>query len=194
MSVVTKQPKPGAKPSVPTADDITVVAADARSADDSPGWDVDLGRWQQLAESALLTEGASGELTLTFIDRDDIAELNAEHMGKTGPTDVLSFPLDDEPMITPDGEVIPALLGDVVLSPAVAGGQFADHAGSYEDELALLVVHGVLHILGHDHGEPAEAATMRSRELALLTEHHWRGSAPVEFRQLHRDDGDPVAD
>ena len=53
-------------------------------------------------------------------------------MGKTGPTDVLSFPLDDESMMTPEGEVIPALLGDVVLSPAVAGAQFADHAGTYD--------------------------------------------------------------
>ncbi|WP_395154474.1 rRNA maturation RNase YbeY [Ilumatobacter sp.] len=171
----------------PSADDITVVAADERSADDSPRWDVDVERWQQLAHAALLTEGASGELTLTFIDLDDMAELNAEHMGKIGPTDVLSFPLDDEPMITPDGEVIPALLGDVVLSPAVAGAQFADHAGTYEDEIALLVVHGVLHILGHDHAEPAEAATMRARELALLIEHHWGGPPPAEFRQLHVD-------
>lgn len=175
---------------MPSADDITVVAADERSADDSPGCDVDVDRWQQLAHAALLTEGGSGELTLTFIDLDDIAELNAEHMGKTGPTDVLSFPLDDEPMITPDGEAIPALLGDVVLSPAVAGEQCAGHAGTYEDELALLVVHGVLHILGHDHAEPGEAVTMRARELALLTEHHWGGPAPVEFRQLHHEEFD----
>jgi probable rRNA maturation factor len=173
---------------VPTTDDITVVAADERSADDSPSCDVDVERWQRLAHAALLTEGASGELTLTFIDVDDIAELNAEHMGKTGPTDVLSFPLDDEQLITPDGEVIPALLGDVVLSPAIAGAQFADHAGTYEDELALLVVHGVLHILGHDHAEPVEAAAMRARELALLTEHHWGGPVPAGFRQLHHDE------
>lgn len=178
------------KLSVPSADDITVVAADERSADDSAGCLVDVERWQRLAHAALLSEGASGELTLTFIDGLDIAELNAEHMGKTGPTDVLSFPLDDEAMITPDGEVIPALLGDVVLSPAVAGAQFAVHAGTYEDELALLVVHGVLHILGHDHAEPGEAATMRARELALLTEHHWGGPAPVKFRQLHHDELD----
>ncbi len=186
---MTKKPKPSVKAGVKSsADDITVVAADERSADDSPDFNVDVERWQRLAHAALLTEGASGELTLTFIDLDDIAELNVEYMGKTGPTDVLSFPLDDESMMTPEGEVIPALLGDVVLSPAVAGAQFADHAGTYDDEIALLVVHGVLHILGHDHAEPAEAATMRARELALLTAHHWGGPAPVEFQQIHHDE------
>ena len=63
---------------MPSADDITVVAADERSADDSPGCNVDVERWERLAHATLLTEGASGELTLTFIDLDDIAELNVE--------------------------------------------------------------------------------------------------------------------
>ena len=111
---------------------------------------------------------ANGELTLTFIDRGDIAELNAEHMGKSGPTDVLSFPMDDEPL---DG--VPTLLGDVVISPAVAADQFAEHAGTIDDELALLVVHGILHVLGHDHAEPHEAAVMRACELDLLERFHW---------------------
>ena len=111
-------------------------------------------------------EGASGELTLTFVDVADMAELNAEHMGKDGPTDVLSFPLDDAmtrspAMIRPGA----ALLGDVVISPAWRSRQFADHAGTFDDEIALLVVHGILHVLGHDHAEPDEAEAMRAREL-----------------------------
>jgi probable rRNA maturation factor len=162
-----------------------VVAEDARSDDDSPSSVIDVDRWQRLAEASLRTEEATGELTLTFIDRDDIAALNAEYMGKTGPTDVLSFPLDDEPI--PDSD-IPVLLGDIVISPAVAAGQCEEHAGTFDDEIALLVVHGVLHILGHDHQETEERAVMQERELALLIEHHWRGPAPVEFRQDHRDD------
>ncbi len=177
----------------------TVVADDARSDTDSPDCAVDIGRWHDLAVAALRTEGAAGELTLTFIDRDEIAELNEQYMDKSGPTDVLSFPLDEVPEDKPPEMVdgtgagadigdIPVLLGDVVISPAVADAQFAEHAGTYDDELALLVVHGVLHILGHDHQDDDEAAVMRARELALLTEHHWGGPAPAAFRQLHADD------
>jgi probable rRNA maturation factor len=170
----------------------TVVAADARSDGDSPTCHVDINRWHDLAVAALRTEDAAGELTLTFIDRDEIAELNEQYMGKSGPTDVLSFPLDETPDEMPagmDAGDIPVLLGDIVVSPAVAAGQFADHAGTYDDEVALLVVHGVLHILGHDHVEDDEAELMRDRELALLTEHHWGGGpTPAAFRQLHADD------
>ena len=177
----------------------TVVADDARSDSDSPTCDVDIDRWHDLALAALRSEGAAGELTLTFIDRTEIAELNEQYMGKLGPTDVLSFPLDDiadepppgfGPEADPgvDGADIPVLLGDIVVSPAVADAQYREHAGTYDDELALLVVHGVLHILGHDHLDDDEAAAMRSRELALLIKHHWNGPAPAAFRQLHTDD------
>lgn len=144
---------------------------------------VDVGRWAALAEASLLTEGATGELTLTFIDDDDIAELNAEYMGKSGPTDVLSFPLDDDD--DPSLPGVPALLGDIVISASVADRQFTEHAGTFDDELALLVVHGVLHILGHDHEEPDETNVMRAREIALLQEHHWSGATPPAFRQAH---------
>jgi probable rRNA maturation factor len=157
-----------------------VVVADERSSDDVSTEPIDLDRWRQLAEDALTAEAVVGELTLTFIDASEMAELNAEYMGKVGATDVLSFPMDDEP--TPG---VPTLLGDVVISPAVAAGQFAEHAGTFDDEIALLVVHGVLHVLGFDHAEPDEAEVMRRRELELLEAHCWGGSAPVGFRQVH---------
>ena len=121
-----------------------------------------------------------GELTLTFVDASEMAALNEQYMGKVGPTDVLSFPMDDDPM-----PGVPTLLGDVVISPAVASAQFAEHAGTFDDEIALLVVHGVLHVLGFDHAEPDEAAVMRRRELELLEAHCWGGSAPIGFRQVH---------
>jgi len=108
--------------------------------------------------------------------------LNAEHMGTQGPTDVLSFPLDDD---EPGQRDVPVLLGDVVVCPAVARDQAPEHAGSLDDELALLVVHGVLHVLGHDHAEPDETAVMRARELELLESFHWDGPAPTSFRQEH---------
>jgi probable rRNA maturation factor len=158
----------------------TVVVADERRSDDSPDVVVETARWRQLALDVLIDSDVVGELTLTFVDRDEIAELNVEHMGKHGPTDVLSFPMDDEPIAG-----VPTLLGDVVISPAVAVAQFADHAGTLDDELALLVVHGILHVLGHDHAEPDETAVMRACELDLLERFHWRGAAPAGFRQAH---------
>jgi probable rRNA maturation factor len=161
-----------------TSGAITVVVADERSPDDSPGVVIDVARWQRLALDVLACEGAAGELTLTFADLDDLAELNEEHMGKQGPTDVLSFPMHDEPVAG-----VPTLLGDVVISPAVAADQFPGHAGTIDDELALLVVHGILHVLGHDHGEPEETAVMRRRELDHLRAFHWHGEVPSGFRQ-----------
>lgn len=161
-----------------TSDAITVVVADERSPQDSPGVVVDVARWQRLALDVLTREGATGELTLTFADRGDLAELNEEHMGKQGATDVLSFPMDDEPVAG-----VPTLLGDVVISPAVAVEQCTGHAGTIDDELALLVVHGILHVLGHDHAEPEETAVMQQRELEHLRAFHWHGEVPTGFRQ-----------
>jgi probable rRNA maturation factor len=155
---------------------VNVVVADERAPNEPPAIDSD--RWADLARAVLDAEGAEGELTLTFVDVAEMTALNGEHMGKVGPTDVLSFPLDDEPM-----PGVPTLLGDVVICPAVAADQFADHAGTFDDELALLVVHGILHVLGHDHDEPDETAVMRRRERELLEAHHWGRPAPDGFRQ-----------
>ena len=161
--------------------DAVVICSDARSAEKTSGVVIDVERWRRLARASLLSEQAVGELTLTFIDRDEIAALNEEHMGAEGATDVLSFPLDDAGV--PPG--VPTLLGDVVVSPAVAASQAPQHAGELDDELALLVVHGVLHILGHDHAEAEEASVMRAREIELLELHHWNHAAPEGFRQTH---------
>jgi probable rRNA maturation factor len=167
------------EPPSPTAALVTVVATDEQAATD--GIPVDVDRWAALAHAALEAAGAHGELTLTFVDRAEIAALNADHLGKDGPTDVLSFPLDTDDAGPAGG--VPVLLGDVVVCPVVALEQAPSHAGTADDELALLVVHGVLHVLGHDHAEPAETAAMRTRELELLSAHHWHGPAPAAFRQ-----------
>jgi probable rRNA maturation factor len=156
--------------------DVRVVAADEQG-----DVAVDVDRWQQLAAAVIRDEGARGELTLTFIDRDEMHALNREHMGVDGPTDVLSFPLDAADVAVPVG--VPVLLGDVVVSPVVAAEQAPQHAGTLDDELALLVVHGVLHVLGHDHATTAETAAMHARERELLERHHWHGAAPAAFRQ-----------
>ncbi len=164
--------------------------------------EIDLVRWRALALEALRAEGVRGacELSLFFVDETTITDLNSEHMGKSGPTDVLAFPIDGIEVAEmqgpgaltrgparphPDHDDMPLLLGDVVVCPAVASRQAPVHAGTTDDEIALLVVHGVLHILGYDHAIDEDTAEMRARELAILCEHHWHGPAPVGFRQDH---------
>lgn len=144
---------------------------------------VDLDRWSRLARQSLEAQGAgAGELNLLFVDRDEMTQLNAEHMGQDGCTDVLSFPLDagdesfpdlDETNLEGDpllGERLLGgrLLGDIVICPDYAAEQAPHHAGTYNDELALLVVHGVLHIMGMDHAESEETAVMQAAESELL--------------------------
>ena len=139
---------------------------------------VDVERWVELARNVLVAEGVAGdaELSLLFVDEATISGLNRRFMDTDGPTDVLAFPIDD-PAGCADARSRgpkPLLLGDVVVCPAVAERQAPEHAGSYDDELALLVVHGVLHVLGHDHGGLDEAATMQARERELLQRFHQR--------------------
>lgn len=147
---------------------------------------VDLPRWVALAEGVLAAEGvATGELTLAFVDEADMAELNQEHMGEAYATDVLSFPIDADLALgghdprEPDGQ--PLLLGDVVVCPRVAATNAPAHAGDVDDELALLVVHGVLHVLGHDHATAEDTTRMQALELHHLQQLHWRGPAPAGF-------------
>ncbi len=149
---------------------------------------VELARWVDLAADVLHDSGVRGEaeLSLVFVDESVMADLNKRFMDAEGPTDVLAFPIDDpidggrwpdsgstgpdrEP---PEVTELPMLLGDVVVCPSVAARQAPEHAGSYDDELALLVVHGVLHVLGMDHADPEETAVMQARERELLDRYH----------------------
>lgn len=138
---------------------------------------IETERWRILAEQALITEDISqGELSLFFIDEQVMANLNAEHMGEIGPTDVLAFPIDgpdQEIHETPTGsDQPPKLLGDVFICPSVARKNADLHGKSFEDEIALLVIHGVLHILGHDHALDEEKRVMQEREKSLLADHY----------------------
>jgi probable rRNA maturation factor len=100
---------------------------------------------------------ADMELSLLLVDRDTIAGLNEAHLGKPGPTDVLAFPIDEPGESPPD---VPAILGDVVLCPAVAYEQAARLDRTPHEELRLLTVHGILHLLGMDHADPEEEREM----------------------------------
>jgi probable rRNA maturation factor len=163
---------------------IEVFAADEQT--DIP---VDTMRWVRLAEKVLEAEGLKGdaELSVLFVDEEAIADLNRRFLGKAGPTDVLAFPIDEEPIEggrSPDSggtgpgylpaepADLPVLLGDVVICPAVAQRNAPAHAGTYEDEVALLVVHGILHLLGMDHLDDGEAEAMEQRERDLLARFH----------------------
>ena len=158
-------------------------------ADEQRDIEVDVARWVRLARLVLTDErvneryGSDVEMSLMFVDTQTIAELNERFLGVDGPTDVLSFPLDEElppggrqpdqggrgPGAPAEGGDPPALLGDVVVCPAIATRQAAERGVAAEDEIALLVVHGVLHLLDYDHAEPDEATAMRRREQELLT-------------------------
>ena len=109
-----------------------------------------------LARTTLLGEGLIDvELSVSFVDEAEIEDLHVRYMDEPGPTDVLSFPLDD---VDEHGV---RLLGDVVIAPAVAGRNNPDDPPA---ELRLLLVHGILHLLGYDHERDTEKATMWARQ------------------------------
>ena len=112
------------------------------------------------------------ELSVLLVDGATMEALHVRWMNEPGPTDVLAFPMDEiDTARGPDDdeeEAGPALLGDVVLCPAVAERQAAEAGHSTEDELHLLCTHGVLHLLGYDHGEPDEAREMFELQRKLL--------------------------
>jgi probable rRNA maturation factor len=125
--------------------------------------------------TALVGEGVTGPviLTLTLVDDDEIQRINREHRDVDRPTDVLSFPLIDrtaeigtDMFALPPG--VPRELGDIVVSFPRAVAQAEEYGHSVARELAYLVVHGVLHILGHDHELADEQMVMRAREEAAL--------------------------
>lgn len=157
---------------------LRILAADQRSEHaGSSTVPVDLAALTRLLEAALLAEGvpAGAEASLTLVDPDDIAELKAEHLdGDGSPTDVLSFPIDglDGPEESGGHPGDTWMVGDVVLCPLVAAGQAPTHAGSLEDELALLVVHSALHLTGWDHAIASERDAMWERERVLLIDLH----------------------
>lgn len=120
---------------------------------------LDLERLQRLAEYVLADRRVpvAMELSVLCVERDVIASLNAAYMGSEGATDVLAFPMD-LPGETAPGQ--PSILGDVVLCPAVAAEHAQGNGQGYRDEVELLLVHGILHLLGHDHAEPDEQELM----------------------------------
>jgi len=130
---------------------------------------LDLGAFERLALFVLEREEAPDavELSIAVVHLSEMTDLNERFRGKEGPTDVLSFPCDDPCAIVEPGE--PVAIGDVVIAPQIAEGQALEYGHTVEEELNLLLVHGVLHLLGYDHIDDEEAAAMQARERALLS-------------------------
>lgn len=108
------------------------------------------------------------ELSLRFIDETEMEQLHIRWMDEPGPTDVLSFPMDE---LTPGTELDPSpegLLGDIVVCPSVASRQAAESGHSAAEEMLLLTTHGILHLLGYDHAEAEERRVMFDLQRKLL--------------------------
>lgn len=130
------------------------------------------------------------ELSILLLDVPTMTELHVKWMDEPGPTDVMSFPMDElDTARRPDESAPgPALLGDVVLCPDVAAEQAVGAGHGLDDELHLLTVHGILHLLGYDHAEPAEERAMFRLQNELLDA--WREARSAANRAGRLSAGD----
>lgn len=133
----------------------------------------------------------AAELSVMVVTTDVMAELHERWMDEPGPTDVMAFPMDElvDESRRPDApEIGPALLGDVVLCPAFAAAQARKAGHGLADELHLLTVHGVLHLLGYDHAEPEQEKEMFGLQNRLLAQWQADRSAAVARAAQRRHD------
>ena len=128
---------------------------------------------RRMAQTVLKAEGVAPpyEVSLVFTDSETVKQLNRDYRGVDEPTDVLAFYMlpqkgaDSSFALPPDGVT---RLGEVIISYPQAAEQAREQGHSPERELALLIIHGILHLLGYDHEEPEEQSKMRERERELL--------------------------
>lgn len=128
---------------------------------------------RRLAEVVMEAEGlpSDSEVTILAVADEQMADYNQRFLSREGPTDVLAFPLEQlEPGQIPSRPVNgpPLNLGDVIIAPAYIHRQANDRQVAFADEMALMVTHGILHLLGYDHNEEEEAQAMEHREAHLL--------------------------
>lgn len=143
------------------------------------GVNIDAALISSVARFALdaMRVSPAAELSILAVTTDAMSELHERWMDDPGATDVMSFPMDElaDESRRPDApDMGPALLGDIVLCPEFAQPQAKTAGHSLEEELHLLTVHGVLHLLGYDHAEPDEEREMFGLQTTLLTD--WRVS------------------
>lgn len=140
---------------------------------DEQGVPMDLDRLRRLAELVLAEEGypTDTELTVLLVSEDEMAAYNERFLERSGPTDVLAFPVEElMPGVVPDQDSNgpPLIIGDVIVAPGYVGRQAEENDVEFEDEMALMVAHGILHLLGYDHIDDADAEMMERREVELL--------------------------
>lgn len=134
---------------------------------------VGLDELRALAETILRHEGypEEAEVTLLLVSEPEMASYNQKFLDREGPTDVLAFPVEElrpgrVPERDPHGP--PLMLGDVVVAPTYVRRQAVEFGVSFDDEIALMVTHGILHLLGYDHVEDGDMERMESKERELL--------------------------
>lgn len=140
---------------------------------------VDSDQLQQAVRCVLAAERTEGDVTVLVTDDETVAGLNQRFLGREGATDVLSFPsMDDESgfVLPPEASAAP-YLGDIIIAMPFTQRQARRLERPLGDELALLVIHGALHLLGYDHATPAEKAEMWARQNAILS---GLGISPLE--------------
>ena len=132
--------------------------------------EVDLDLVMRLAEHNLgkLYVSGDADLAILMVDEPAMEQLHIEWMDEPGPTDVLSFPMDELRPGTADKPTPPGLLGDIVVCPQVAEQQAETAGHSLMDEILLLTTHGMLHVLGYDHALPDEERRMFGLQRELL--------------------------
>lgn len=139
----------------------------------------DVSSLRALAISVLEAEACpmGSEVSVMLVGDDEMADYNQRFMQQVGPTDVISLPIEDlapgrPPSTAPLGP--PPMLGDVIIDPAYVRRQAKELEVGFEDELALMVVHGLLHLLGYEHEGDADAERMEERERQLLAAAGWQ--------------------
>lgn len=144
-------------------------------------YDVDLKDVNALAESVMraMFLHPETEVSIVFIDEDAMSALHVEWMDLEGPTDVMSFPMDELRPGTAGAPGENGILGDIVICPSVAEAQAKAGGHSTHDEILLLTTHGLLHLMGFDHMEPEEKEEMFSLQRRLLESYTGR-PAPKE--------------
>ena len=123
--------------------------------------EAELERW---AGAALAGQAEDAELTIRIVDEDEIQQLNRDYRGKNYPTNVLSFPFE-----APPGVDLP-LLGDIIICAGVVASEAVEQNKPLSAHWAHMVIHGCLHLLGHDHIEDPEAILMEGLEIDLLAD------------------------